>query len=560
MTRPRVDVSNFKATMLLMMLLVALYQLPALAQQADSPAVTSVAEADSSCAKCHGAIYRSYLRTPMANASGRAMDRAIPGDFSHAPSGVEYRVSLENNALWLSFERAGDAGLRGRQRLDYFLGSGHLGVTYLYTIHGYLLESPVAYYAKKAYDMKPGLESLRRLPEPLPMSPGCMRCHMSGVRREDAGTNNHFQGLPFLHGGITCESCHGETREHVESLGRAPVVDPMKLSAERRDSVCIACHLEGDTRVEHAGRSLIDFKPGERIEDYVTYFTYADANTTRRGVSEIEQLSLSKCKRSSGDRMSCMSCHDVHASPAPEERALFYRKKCLACHNQPQFAATHHPESNDCTGCHMPANKADNIPHVAWTDHRIRQRPEQLEGLQEEGVPSAGNLTSFLPQEESKRDLALAYYNLASGEKPSEAGRAWSMLQEVNATNPHDVAVLTGLGVLAAGKGTPAQAEKYYREALNLNPLNLIAANNLGALLARSGQLEAAVSLWRSTFSRNEDIESLGINLALAQCRLGAKAESEQVLERVLVYSPDSAPAKRRLHAMESGEESCAAK
>ncbi len=488
------------------------------------------------------------------------MDRALPGGFSHATSGVEYRVSVESDALWLSYERAGDASLRGRQRLDYFLGSGHLGVTYLYTIHGYLLESPVAYYAKKAYDMKPGLESSRRLPEPLPMSPGCMRCHMSGVRREDAGTNNHFQGLPFLHGGITCESCHGDTKEHVQSLGRTPVVDPMKLSAERRDSVCIVCHLEGDTRVEHAGRSLVDFKSGERVEDYATYFTYADANTTKRGVSEIEQLSLSKCKRSSGDRMSCMSCHDVHASPAPEERALFYRKKCLACHNQPQFAATHHPESNDCTGCHMPANKANNIPHVAWTDHRIRQRPEQLEGLQEEGVTSGGNLTSFLPGEEGQRDLALAYYNLASGEKPSEAGRAWQMLQEVNATGPKDTAVLTALGVLAAGKGTPGQAEKYYREALNLDPLNLIAANNLGTLLARSGQLDAAVSIWRSTFNRNEDIESLGINLALAQCRLGAKPESEAVLERVLVYSPDSVTAKRRLLAMRTGEEPCAAK
>ena len=132
------------------MLVLGLCEVPVAAQQEASPALTSVAEADSSCAKCHETIYRRYLKTPMANASGRAMDRALPGGFSHATSGVEYRVSVESDALWLSYERAGDASLRGRQRLDYFLGSGHLGVTYLYTIHGYLLESPVAYYAKKS--------------------------------------------------------------------------------------------------------------------------------------------------------------------------------------------------------------------------------------------------------------------------------------------------------------------------------------------------------------------------------------------------------------------------
>jgi len=164
------------------------------------------------------------------------------------------------------------------------------------------------------------------------MTRGCMRCHMSDVQREDPGTRNHFNGLPFLHGGVTCESCHGDTAAHVTSSGKGPVVNPLKLDAERRDSVCISCHLEGDTRIEHAGREADDYKPGERIADYLSYFVYASDNMMSRGVSEIEELSLSKCKRVSGDRMSCMSCHDPHYSPPAEERTAFYRSKCLACH------------------------------------------------------------------------------------------------------------------------------------------------------------------------------------------------------------------------------------
>ena len=524
------------------------------AQQSAPDAVTPVAVADAACAQCHQPIFRKYLDTPMANASGRALDHAIPASFYHAPSKITYRFFAGDKSFWLSYGRMGN---QTRQKLEYFMGSGHLGVTYLYTINGYLLESPVAYYANlKAYDMKPGLGGSTRLPEALPMSPGCMRCHMSSVQREDPGTNNHYQGLPFLHGGITCESCHGDTREHVRTAGRAAVINPVKLEAERRDSICISCHLEGDTSVAHRGRSIADYRPGERIEDYLSYFVYAGANATNRGVSEIEQLSLSQCKRSSGDRMSCMSCHDPHYSPAAEERATFYRDKCLACHTQAGFVTTHYPGNQDCTSCHMPTSKAQNIPHVAWTDHRIRQHPAQLESL--DGVPANPELVSFLGQDAPARDLALAYYNLTANGRIPEAARAGPMLLAVQKSDPPDAAVLTALGFLAPSMGmTAAQSADYYREALKLDPLNLLAANNLATLLARAGQLSAADPLWQSAFDRNEDIESLSINLALAECRLGQKDKAVQVLQRVLVYGPDSPTAQRRLQAIQTGQDAC---
>jgi tetratricopeptide (TPR) repeat protein len=103
------------------------------------------------------------------------------------------------------------------------------------------------------------------------------------------------------------------------------------------------------------------------------------------------------------------------------------------------------------------------------------------------------------------------------------------------------------------------QSEDYYREALKLDPLNLLAANNLATLLARAGKLGEAVPLWQSAFDRNEDIESLGINLALAECRLGQKEKAVQVLQRVLIYGPDSPTAQRNLQAIQNGQETCSA-
>ena len=128
-----------------------------------------------------------------------------------------------------------------------------------------------------------------------------------------------------------------------------------------------------------------DYKPGDLISDYLSFFVYEGKDATKRGVSEVEQLSMSMCKRTSGDKMSCTSCHDPHYTPAPQERAAFYRGKCLACHSDAAFAASHHPENPDCTSCHMPRSGAENIPHVAWTDHRIRRIPDAGECHQDIG-------------------------------------------------------------------------------------------------------------------------------------------------------------------------------
>ena len=104
-----------------------------------------VRDADAVCAKCHLAIYKQYLNTPMANASGSANDKLIPGSFREAGSASSYRIFQQDHAAWLSFDDQHYPSQSGRRRLEYYLGSGHLGVTYLYSLSHYLFESPIAY-------------------------------------------------------------------------------------------------------------------------------------------------------------------------------------------------------------------------------------------------------------------------------------------------------------------------------------------------------------------------------------------------------------------------------
>ena len=367
---------------------------------------------------------------------------------------------------------------------------------------------------------------------------------MSAVQHSDSGTINRYSGLPFLHAGITCESCHGDTRQHLATGGKAVVVNPSKLDARLRDSVCISCHLEGDISVERAGHSALDFKPGDPISDYLAYFVYSGQGATKRGVSEVELLSLSMCKRTSGDAMSCMSCHDPHYTPAgPREQAAFYRKKCLACHTGASVChRLHHAENPDCASCHMPRTGAENIPHVAWTDHRILKYPEAPDGTANNTTASPAatgeTLVPVFSPSTTRRDLALAYYKgLLEGNFALQQ-KAFEGLEAIKPELSGDKNALAALGILSEERGDYKQARELFQEVLKLDPGNLIAISNLGTLLAKSGDLQGAISLWRPAFERNEDVAGLAKNLAQVECIAGDTAAARATLQRTLQYSP----------------------
>lgn len=500
----------------------------------DHPA-TPVRAADAACAKCHAAIFKNYLATPMANASGLATEKLHPGKLDHTPSSTEYSIDEQNNHAVLSYRSLKSTTTAQQIPLTYFLGSGHLGTTYLYSIGDFLFESPIAWYGpSKSYDMKPGLGDLDRVPPTLPMQSSCLRCHMSAVQPSDPGTINRYRGLAFLHTGITCEACHGDSARHVETRGKAGIVNPAKLAADLRDSICISCHLEGDVSVERSGHSALDYRPGEPISSFVAYYVKTGAKLTDRGVSEVEQLSRSTCKRISGDRMSCTSCHDPHFTPEPSQKAAFFRSKCLTCHNRPEFALTHHPENKDCTACHMPRTGAENIPHVAWTDHRILARPDEATGSPAE--KSSEDLEPIFSPAANARDLAMANYQaLLEGDRTREP-MAWQQLNAQRSLIANDKAALDALGNLSAERGELNEANQVFRQVLVLDPDDLTALSNLGVLLAKEGKLTESISTLDKAFAKSQDIPGLAMNLARVECMAGDGAAGRKTLETALAY------------------------
>ena len=513
--------------------------------------------ASEACASCHADIYKSYATTPMATASGAAADGLTTGEFDHKESKVHYRVYEQDSKVWMSYERPGKDGLHGQRELLYFIGSGKKGRTYLFSDQGFLFEAPINWYSQeKRWNMTPAYTEASEMPLNLPAYVDCLNCHTSGMRPPVPGTDSKFSGKPFSHGGITCQRCHGADTNHAD--GKGAIVNPAKLSPDRRDAVCMECHFEGTVAVEQPAKHLYQFQPGERLSNYIHYFVLTGTREQApRAISQYEALSQSTCKRQSGDKMWCGSCHDAHRDPAPEEKVTFYRAKCLACHGE-AFAAKHHADKPDCTHCHMPALPSKDVAHTQTTDHRIQRYPNEapLPQLQLRGKP----LTSFPATDESlatTRDFALAWETLAQRGTEGAPQAAEDYLSKAVKERPEDAVLLAAEGFVEQAHQHAAEARDLYEHALKIDPLLNDAATDLGIIEARSGRLQQAVDLWRGAFQRVPNRSPVGMDLAIVFCIAGKKDVAHQFVDRVLEFNPDYGKAKSFLEHMAQDPPQC---
>jgi hypothetical protein len=523
------------------------------------------------CSGCHSEIYKAYSKTGMANASGLATEGVTNGEFNHKTSEVRYRVYKQDEHPWMSYERESEK-FRGQRELSYFIGSGRKARSYLFSVQGLLFEAPINWYAQEGrWGMLPAYAEAREIPMNLPALTDCVSCHSSGLQTPTPGTDNKFSGAPFLHGGITCERCHGAGEGHGASSqnssivnssivnsssvnsasGNTSIVNPAKLPPERRDAVCMECHFQGTVAVEQPGRHLYQFQPGERLSDYIHYFLHSgNQPETAQALSQVEALSLSECKRKSGDKMWCGSCHDPHAKLAAEQKAAYYRSKCLHCHGE-EFAAKHHPEKTDCTKCHMPTLPSKDVSHKEGTDHRILRYPNtrplpRLQVRGKEGAP----LVSF-PESDAglatMRDFALAWESLAQHNVDGASQKAEEYLRKAVQERPEDAVLLAALGLVEQKHEHEKEARELYERALKIDPLANDAAVDLGILEARSGNLRRAVELWQGAFNRMPYRSAIGLNLAMAFCGAGQKDDARRYVQRVLEFNPDYLKGKQLL-------------
>ena len=542
--------------------------------------VPPLAQPDAVCAQCHQAIVASYERTTMAQGSGMATAALVPGGFTHAASGVEYRVSLRDGAAWFDYGRSAGKGggeLGGEEQLQYFIGSGKRGRTYLFARAGQWYELPINYYTRRArWDMAPAFDGATAMPGPLPADAGCLHCHVTDVATPEATARNRFAGAPFAQGGVGCSTCHGDPAAHLAAGGHGPITNPDKLSVARRDSACLQCHLEGDAVVYRAGRSLTQFRAGDDLANDAVYFVRASqANGGARATSQYEALLQSACRKAVGDRLTCTTCHDPHASPAPTERVAYFRARCLTCHSSPAIAVSHHPEQQDCASCHMPSRSASDISHEQVTDHNIQSRPATAGALHLVGLAASEELVPVGNVAVGDRELGLAYAQMAQRGDRGAGERALRLLTRAEASAGTvsgsapggltaaapvlDDQLHLNLGFLEQLNGQPERARVEYAAALRANPYEPGALADLAVLDAGNGRVPEAVRLLDRLVMADAGQTTAGLDLAFIECRLGRAEEARATTERVRTANPDSPALRLFLRTGEYAGQSCRA-
>ncbi|MBL7920104.1 MAG: tetratricopeptide repeat protein [Bacteroidia bacterium] len=404
------------------------------------------------CRQCHQSIYNTFIKTGMGKSLGIATKEKSSADFSNANiydkySNMHYNAFWKNDSLYFKeyrLEKRDTIFLRTEQ-VNFIIGSGQHTNSHLQSVNGYFNQMPMTFYTqKKHWDLPPGFENGVNTHFTRKIGLECMSCH-NGYPNFVMGSENKYISIPT---GIDCERCHGPGSVHVSERQTGSKVDtskfidysivnPAKLSIDRQFDLCQRCHLQGNAVLKE-GKSFYDFKPGQKLSDFISVFLpkYKNADEDFIMASHADRLKQSACFIKSYEKvtstrsvtnllkpykgaLTCVTCHNPHVS-VRETNTNIFNDACNNCHQSSviksqQLAVLHaancglgNKKVSNCVSCHMPATGSTDIPHVSVHDHYIRKPISKKE---QDKIKTFVGLYSINEKNPSALTKALAYIN-----------------------------------------------------------------------------------------------------------------------------------------------------
>jgi predicted CXXCH cytochrome family protein len=580
------------------------------------------------CAACHAAIARTYRQTGM----GRSLSRPNPAStignytassFVHEPSGAHYSV-VERGGKY--YQRRFELGFNGavvnaeEKQIDYIMGSGNHARTYLHrTAEGRLEELPLGWYAENggSWGMNPGYDRPDHPGSRRAITYECMFCHNAYPKIPQG--SERFEADPLFTGdlplGIDCQRCHGPGSRHVQiakTAGakaetiRQAIVNPARLTPERQLETCMQCHLETTSfllphSIQRYERGPFSFRPGQPLSDFLLFFDHppqAGKEDKFEIAGAAYRLRKSQCFLQSKGALQCTTCHNPHEEPHGEAATQRFTAACVSCHavtSLKRSADAPHPPDANCTACHMPRRRTDDVVHVVMTDHLIERRPAShpIDAPATELHETAANawrgpVVAYYPNPSPVRsDLYLAVAqvrqqnNLQAGiaalakilqSRPSprpepylELGDAWrdagdaaksiQPYQDALRRSPDWILALRKLAAAQEAAGHSAAAVASLQRALQLTPRNASIWNELGQMYLRRQKVSDAVPALQKALQLDADIpeahNSLGILLAQAH-----DPRAESAFRNAIQLQPEYVEARANLASMLTGAQS----
>lgn len=519
---------------------------------------------DARCGNCHPKQAESYRAVAMSHAfyrptAGNVIEK-LDQPFFHDKSKQFFAMTRRGGKLVFSrWQTASDGQPINRieQPVDWILGSGNHARTYLYrTPSGELFQLPINWYTQtKTWAMAPGYDRPDHDGLARRVRHECMFCHNAYPRiAEDATGYWRSQSFPEnLPEGLGCQRCHGPGANHVRAADSGTsvagtIVNPGRLDVRRRNDVCYECHMQASVAlpsIRRFGRDIYSFRPGSTLADYMIHLDVDEPGVPRSDRFEINhhpyRLEQSVCFRRSAGRLSCLSCHDPHRKVAKEDRAAHYRRVCLSCHealvHEPPVAAT-----ADCTTCHMPERRTQDVVRVTMTDHRIgRTSKADLLAPRAERDPVIDDVV-FLDPNEQAGDIYRASMVLRAGGGTSRSSLA--RLEKLIAESPPDV--IEPYLDLAFGQFTQrrfADLEKTASNIVERDPKNAQALEWLGIARIAGGKSEDGLALIEKALKLDPSRAQTHFNLGRLLAQRGRTEEAIPHLERATRLRPNLAVA-----------------
>jgi Tfp pilus assembly protein PilF len=562
---------------------------------------------DRVCAMCHNAKYRSYQEVGMARSFYRPRaDRFIEdfkeNHFYHEPSKRHYEISRQGDRL--SFKRY-QLDEKGKpinvytNKIDWIMGSGNHSRVYLYrTEEGELYQLPLAWYSQtKSWGMSPGFDQPVHFGVSRRVRRECMFCH-NAYPDVPSGSDAFYAPQVYpeeLPEGTGCQRCHGPGANHVRIVMggelepakiRAAIVNPKRLEPQLRNDICFQCHYQPSVAlfgIRRFDRGDYSFRPGQRLSEYLVHIDIKEEGKEQIERFEINhhpyRLMQSRCFKESKGTMSCLTCHNPHRKVPEKERVEHYRNACLTCHKVDQCSREKHAagsnDPGDCTSCHMPERRTQDVVKVVMTDHLIQRRPaskeERLAPLKESvpiivdamfpdpaqsppgalgevyrviAILRAGGGAHVVDRLQTMLDKAkppelLPYFDLASGQlKYRRFAEAENTLKFILSKDPDDSLAYEWMGIAYTGLNQIDKAIESFRQSLESEKSRPEANYNLGRVLLATKKPQEAVEHLNQALKIRPTMTPAWYQLGNAYAALNQVEKAIQSYKRALEISP----------------------
>jgi hypothetical protein len=274
-------------------------------------------------------------------------------------------------------------------------------------------------------------------------------------------------------------------------------------------------------------------------------------------------MTLSKCYRSSGGRLSCITCHDPHVEPAKQEVPAGFRAKCLECHNEkscalPVAMRQRKTPPDDCAGCHMPKRQVQTIAHAVLTNHRIVAQaeepyPDAAFQMTSPQTPDLVHLTA-IPGKQGEPISALlllqAYEQLMT-RNPEYRGRYFALAKQLESTKPTNVDVLEALAARALEQKDDGKAIEYFSGAVKNGSTSPQSYEQLATLLVRAKRFSEALKVLESCIKLLPYDATLYRLLGISYLSLGKNEEARGLLSQAVQTFPQNRALRQLLEDSE---------